>query len=242
MKLIAGEIYEIHCHCPGRSPRGNPISMACLPLQQEFLRRLRCSHDHASDVGRLVSHRRASDRGHLRLDTWRIYHRHGGRYCRAAGRRSSGPLQGRGRPRRRIDRGGLPMSWRLLNLQGIAGIVVAAGARPAPHFSEGRFSPLAKAGRPIRPALPRGTGGLCNHRRRLSLAADQARKADQANIVHVAAQQSEITERTANDFETRIALLALTLSACGERRSRSRSRCWRKPVTAPHSRKRRKHC
>jgi hypothetical protein len=37
------------------------------------------------------------------------------------------------------------------------------------------------------------------------LAADQARAADQANVARVAADQSAITERTANDYEARLA-------------------------------------
>ena len=97
------------------------------------------------------------------------------------------------------------MSWRLLNLQGIAGIVVAAGLAlllilakaDARHWRKqaGQYDQLYRAEQAAFATT------VADYR----AAADQARKADQANIVHVAAQQSEISERTANDFETRIA-------------------------------------
>jgi len=97
------------------------------------------------------------------------------------------------------------MSWRLLNLQGIAGIVVAAGLAlllilakaDARHWRKqaGQYDQLCRAEQAAFATT------VADYR----AAADEARKADQANLARVAAQQSEITERSANDYETRIA-------------------------------------
>lgn len=97
------------------------------------------------------------------------------------------------------------MSWRLLNPQGIAGLVVAAGLAlllilakaDARHWQNqaGQYDQLYRAEQAAFATT------VADYR----AAADQARKADQANIARVAAQQSDITERTANDYEARIA-------------------------------------
>ena len=97
------------------------------------------------------------------------------------------------------------MSWRLLNPQGIVGIAVAAGLAlmlflakaDARHWQKqaGQYDQLYRAEQAAFATT------VADYR----AATDQARKADQANIARVAAQQADITERTANDYEARIA-------------------------------------
>jgi len=94
---------------------------------------------------------------------------------------------------------------RLLNAQGIAGIAVSLALglllliqmgetnhwkRQSAHFEQ-----LYGQEQSAR------SGTVANYR----AAADAARAADQANIEHVTAQQRAISERTANDFEARLA-------------------------------------
>jgi hypothetical protein len=96
------------------------------------------------------------------------------------------------------------MSWRILNVQGIAGLAVAAGLAlllvlakvDARHWKKqaGQYDQLYRAEQ----------AAFATTVADLRAAAEQARHADEANLVRVNAQQSAITERTANDFEARI--------------------------------------
>ena len=74
-------------------------------------------------------------------------------------------------------------------------------------------------------------GTVANYR----AAAETARAADQANVTRVAAEQRAINERTADDFEARLA--AARAAADRLRREtavrRSRSRPWRKQRQCP---------
>jgi hypothetical protein len=97
------------------------------------------------------------------------------------------------------------MIFRLLNIQGIAGLAVsvALGAllfiqkTETRHWKKqsGQFEQLYHAGQA---AL---AGTIANYR----AAAEAARAADRANLARIGAEQRAINERTSNDFEARLA-------------------------------------
>ncbi|HET8750481.1 MAG TPA: hypothetical protein VFM42_07050 [Sphingomicrobium sp.] len=95
--------------------------------------------------------------------------------------------------------------FRLLNVQGVAGLAVSLALGllllvqrgETRHWKQesGRFEQLYRADQS---ALG---GTVANYR----AAADAARAADIANVERVAAEQREINERTAHDYEARLA-------------------------------------
>jgi hypothetical protein len=109
---------------------------------------------------------------------------------------------------------------RLLNIQGFAGLAVGFALAillvvqkgETRHWKDecGRFEQLYRA---EQSAL---AGTVANYR----AAAEQARAADLANASRVAAEQSEISERTANDYEAR---LAAARAVAGRLRSQTAS-------------------
>ena len=97
------------------------------------------------------------------------------------------------------------MIWRLINPQGLAGIAVgiALGLLLLIQKGETRHWKKQSAGfeQLYRREQAAFAGTVANYR----AAADQARLADRANAARVAADQRAINERTANDYETRLA-------------------------------------
>jgi hypothetical protein len=97
------------------------------------------------------------------------------------------------------------MIFRLLNIQGIAGLVISVALGllliiqkgDTRHWKKqsGQFEQLYHAGEA---AL---AGTVANYR----AAAEAARAADEANLARVGAEQRSINERTSNDFEARLA-------------------------------------
>ena len=97
------------------------------------------------------------------------------------------------------------MNFRLLNIQGIAGLAVSFALgllliiqkAETRHWKKrsGEFEQLYHSGEAVL------AGTLANYR----AAAEAARAADRANLARVSAEQRAIDERTSNDFQARLA-------------------------------------
>lgn len=168
------------------------VAMVCL-LMWGGLERVRAAHAHP----------------HLRLGAWRVHCRDGGGHHRPSCGRPGRPVQACGIPQWRNDRGRLQrrraMIGRFLNPQGIAGIAVAAALAVLLLLAKSDARHWHKQATQYE-QLYRGEQAafattVANYR----AAADAARQADRANAQRVAAQQSVITERIANDFQVRLA-------------------------------------
>lgn len=97
------------------------------------------------------------------------------------------------------------MTWRLLNVQGIAGLAATAVLLCLLLLQKGETRHWRKQSaqheRLFRAEQAAFAATVVNYR----AAADAARAADRAAAERVAAQQRTISERTANDYQTRLA-------------------------------------
>jgi len=132
-------------------------------------------------------------------------HRHARRDHRPARRRPGRPIQAERRQGRGDAGGGRPMILRFLNLQGLAGlaatalfaILLIAAKIDVRHWRKqsGQFEQLYHG---EQAAIARTVAGY-------RAAADAARAADRAAADRVAAEQRHVNERTAHDYEARLA-------------------------------------
>ena len=123
------------------------------------------------------------------------------------------------------------MILRLLNIQGIAGLA-RRFASPSCSSSRKAKPATGRSSAGVRASLSPGASGLCRDRRQFPRRRRPARAADESNAGRVEAAQAVINERTANDFETRLADARAPLSACASSPGRNRSRCSPKRATA----------
>jgi hypothetical protein len=94
---------------------------------------------------------------------------------------------------------------RFLNLQGIAGAAVALCLAVMLVTQKGETRHWKKQSNQFEQLYAREQASFAVTVANYRAAADQARAADQANAERVAAEQRAINERTANDFERRLA-------------------------------------
>jgi hypothetical protein len=97
------------------------------------------------------------------------------------------------------------MILRLLNWQGIAGLAATIGIGLLLIIQKVETAHWKKQSASFEQLYRQEQSALATTVANYRAAADQARTADQANATRVAADQSAINERTANDFETRLA-------------------------------------
>ena len=94
---------------------------------------------------------------------------------------------------------------RLLNAQGIAGIAVSLALGILLLVQNGETNHWKTQSTHFEQLYGQEQSALTDTVVNYRAAAEAARAADRANIVHVTAQQRAISERTANDFEARLA-------------------------------------
>lgn len=97
------------------------------------------------------------------------------------------------------------MILRLLGPQGIAGIAIAVALSLLLVLQKGETRHWKKQSSQFEHLYLREQAALAGTVANYRAAAEQARAADQANIARVAAQQRAINERTADDYQARIA-------------------------------------
>jgi hypothetical protein len=97
------------------------------------------------------------------------------------------------------------MILRLLNVQGIAGIAVSLALGVMLIVQKGETHHWMKMSAGFEQLYRQDQAAFATTVANYRAAADAARAADQANLTRVAAEQRAITERTSNDFETRLA-------------------------------------
>src|SRR5438270_3701276 len=97
------------------------------------------------------------------------------------------------------------MILRLLNWQGIAGIALSLALGVMLLIQKGETHHWKKASAGFEQLYRQDQAAFATTVANYRSAADQARAADRANLTRVAAEQQTINERTANDYETRLA-------------------------------------
>jgi hypothetical protein len=97
------------------------------------------------------------------------------------------------------------MILRLLNWQGIAGIAFSSALGVMLLIQKGETHHWKKASAGFEQLYHQDQAAFATTVANYRSAADQARAADEANLARVAAEQKTINERTANDYETRLA-------------------------------------
>jgi hypothetical protein len=97
------------------------------------------------------------------------------------------------------------MILRLLNWQGIAGIAVAVTLLVMLTVEKLETVHWKKQSETYERLYQQEQAAFATTVANARVAADQARAADQANVNRVAAEQAAINQRTANDFEARLA-------------------------------------
>src|SRR5438270_424751 len=97
------------------------------------------------------------------------------------------------------------MILRLLNWQGIAGIALSLALGVLLAIQKGETHHWKKASAGFEQLYRQDQTAFATTVANYRSAADQARAADRANLTRVAAEQKTINERTANDYEARLA-------------------------------------
>ena len=97
------------------------------------------------------------------------------------------------------------MLLRLLNGQGIAGLAAALALAVLLLVQKGETRHWKKQSAQFEQLYATGQAALAGTVANYRAAADAAREDDRANLARVGADQRAISERTANDFETRLA-------------------------------------
>ena len=97
------------------------------------------------------------------------------------------------------------MILRLLNIQGIVGIAVGAALATLLVLQKVETRHWKKQSAAFEQLYQKGQAALAGTGASVRAAADRARAADLANAQRVAADQRAINERTAHDFEARLA-------------------------------------
>src|SRR5438270_13435795 len=97
------------------------------------------------------------------------------------------------------------MILRLLNWQGIAVIALSLALGVMLVIQKGETHHWKKASAGFEQLYHQDQAAFATTVANYRSAADQARAADQANLRRIAAEQQTINERTANDFEARLA-------------------------------------
>jgi hypothetical protein len=128
------------------------------------------------------------------------------------------------------------MILRLLNVQGIAGIVVSLALAILLVIQKGEIRHWKKQSAGFEQLYHQEQATFAGTVATYRVAAAQARAADQANANRVAAEQRAINERTANDYEARLAAdaerLRLAAQAAADPRAGRDSSMPRLPVAA----------
>ena len=94
---------------------------------------------------------------------------------------------------------------RLLNIQGIAGLVVSLALGVLLVIQKGETRHWRKESGRFEQLYAHEQAALAGTVANYRVAAEQARESDAANAERVAAEQRQINERTTNDFEARLA-------------------------------------
>ncbi|HEU4967351.1 hypothetical protein [Sphingomonas sp.] len=97
------------------------------------------------------------------------------------------------------------MIFRLLNIQGIAGLAVSIALGLLLIIQKGETRHWKKQSGQFEQLYHAGEAALAGTVANYRAAAEAARAADRANLARVAAEQRAINERTSNDFEARLA-------------------------------------
>jgi ribosome assembly protein YihI (activator of Der GTPase) len=97
------------------------------------------------------------------------------------------------------------MILRLLNWQGIAGMAASLGLAILLLFQKAETRHWKKESAGFEQLYHQGQAAFATTVANYRAAADQARAADQANAMRVAADQQAINQRTEDEFETRLA-------------------------------------
>src|SRR5260221_4065538 len=97
------------------------------------------------------------------------------------------------------------MIFRLLNWQGLAGIALSLALGVMLLIQKGETHHWKKASAAFEQLYQQDQAAFATTVANYRSAADQARAADRANITRVAAEQQTINERTANDYQARLA-------------------------------------
>jgi hypothetical protein len=97
------------------------------------------------------------------------------------------------------------MIFRLLNFQGIAGLAAALALGLMLLIQKGETRHWRKESAGFEQLYTREQAAFATTVANVRAATDQARAADQANVARVTAAQQTINERTADDYETRLA-------------------------------------
>lgn len=97
------------------------------------------------------------------------------------------------------------MIMRFFNIQGIVGLVAAVTLAVLLVMQKGETRHWKKQSAGFEQLYHQSDAAFARTVANYRAAADAARAADQANAAHVAADQRAINERTAHDFETRLA-------------------------------------
>jgi hypothetical protein len=97
------------------------------------------------------------------------------------------------------------MIFRLLNIQGIAGLAVSIALGLLLIIQKGETRHWKKQSGQFEQLYHAGEAALAGTVANYRAAAEAARAADRANLARVAAEQRAINERTSNDFDARLA-------------------------------------
>src|SRR5438270_13709387 len=97
------------------------------------------------------------------------------------------------------------MILKLLNWQGMAGIAASLALAILLIVQKGETHHWKKASAGFEQLYRQEQAAFATTVANYRSAADQARAADRANLQRIAAEQQIINERTANDYETRLA-------------------------------------
>lgn len=97
------------------------------------------------------------------------------------------------------------MIFRLLNIQGIAGLAVSLALGLLLVVEKGETRHWKKQSGQFEQLYHSGEAALAGTVANYRAAAEAARAADEANVARVASEQRAINERTSNDFEARLA-------------------------------------
>ena len=97
------------------------------------------------------------------------------------------------------------MIFRLLNIQGIAGLAVSIALGLLLIIQKGETRHWKKQSGQFEQLYHASEAALAGTVANYRAAAEAARAADRANLARVAAEQRAINERTSNDFEARLA-------------------------------------
>jgi hypothetical protein len=98
------------------------------------------------------------------------------------------------------------MIFRLLNIQGIAGLAVSVALGLLLIVQKGEIRHWKKQSGQFEQLYHAGEAALAGTVANYRAAAEAARAADAANLARVSAEQRAINERTSNDFEARLAV------------------------------------